>query len=94
MLVNDQRGDRRRFGDYGFTAAELQAWADLPVTDPKLTASLVKASVTPLAQQNISCPEGYVYDTTSKMCHRLDTPGMSPWLIFGGLAAALLLVKR
>ena len=93
MIIADRR--RRSLGSYGFTAAELQAWADLPVTDPKLAAELVKASVTPPPQQAISCPEGYVYDTTTKLCHKLDKPStLTPWLIFGGVAAALLMVKR
>jgi len=83
--------DHRRMGGFGFTQAELDQWAGIAVTDPKLAAELVKKSVTPLPQQPISCPAGYVYDQTTSMCHLLPKTGTSPLVIFGALAGAALL---
>ncbi len=91
MIFSDHRRFRG-FGDYGFTAAELQAWADIPVTDPKLATQLVKDSVTPLPKGPISCPQHYIYDQASGQCHLLPEQSSSGLLILGVVAAGLLLV--
>lgn len=94
MIFADTRSVRRKhsLGSFDFTAAELQAWADVPATDPGLAVQLVKQSITPLAQQPaISCPPGYVFDQSTGQCHLIAAAGTSPWLIFGGLAAGALL---
>ena len=91
MIFSDHRR-LRGYGDYGFTAAELQAWADLAVTDPKLAAQLVKDSVTPLPKPAISCPQHYIYDQASGACHLLPEKSSSGLLIFGALAAGFLIM--
>jgi len=85
--------DHRRMRGFGSTQADLDKWAELAVTDPKLAAELVRKSVTPLPQQSISCPNGYVYDQTTQHCHLLpEKSSSSGLLIFGALAAGLLLM--
>ncbi len=95
MLLRDTAGDRRPrrvrgFSDFSFTAADLDQWTGLAVTDPVLVSQIVQKSVTPLPQ-TYSCPAGYALNPTTKMCHLAAQP-TSPVLIFGLLGGAALLL--